>query len=196
MASKVILSIIYFIGIFIETGIRAPHRKRNKMNQVREQRVDRMERGLLSALFIAMFFIPLVYALTPWLDFANYTLPTWAVVIGGVLFAAALVIFWRAQTDLGREWSPSLEIREGHRLITGGIYATLRHPMYASQWLWCLAQPLLLHNWIAGFIGLLVWAVFYFVRVPREERMMEDEFGAQYRGYRDRVGGVLPRLGR
>ena len=79
---------------------------------------------------------------------------------------------------------------------TQGIYGLLRHPMYASQWLWSLAQPLLLHNWIAGFIGLLAFIPLYFIRVPKEERMMEDAFGAEYRAYRDRVGGVIPRLGR
>jgi protein-S-isoprenylcysteine O-methyltransferase Ste14 len=196
MTTKIILSIIYFAGIFFETGIRAPHRKRNKANQVRERRVDRTERGLLSALFVAMFFVPLIYALTPWLDFANYELPAWATAMGLALFTVALVIFWRAQTDLGREWSPSLEIREGHQLIAQGIYGLLRHPMYASQWLWSLAQPLLLHNWIAGFAGLLAFIPLYFLRLPKEERMMEDAFGAEYRAYRDRVGGVIPRLGR
>jgi protein-S-isoprenylcysteine O-methyltransferase Ste14 len=66
--------------------------------------------------------------------------------------------------------------------------------MYASQWLWVIAQPLLLQNWIAGFLNLLVFIPFYFLRVKAEEQMMMETFGDQYRVYREKVGGVLPRF--
>lgn len=197
MSPKTILSIIYFAAMITEGVIRAPHRKRNKAeNTIADSRVDRTERILLGLLFFSMFFVPLIYALTPWLDFANYTLPPWAAAVGVALILLTLVIFWRAQQDLGREWSPSLELRKGHRLVASGIYGVLRHPMYASQWLWSLSQPLLLQNWIAGFIGLLAFIPLYFVRVPKEEQMMLDEFGAEYRAYMGRVGGIIPRPGR
>ncbi|MCL6613199.1 MAG: hypothetical protein K6U03_01040 [Firmicutes bacterium] len=58
------------------------------------------------------------------------------------------------------------------QLVTQGIYGTIRHPMYASQLLWGIAQALLLQNWIAGPAGLAAFLPLYLVRVPREERMM------------------------
>ena len=66
--------------------------------------------------------------------------------------------------------------------------------MYASQWLWVIAQPLLLQNWIAGFINLLVFVPFYFLRVRQEEQLMLEQFGDQYRSYLQKVGAVLPKL--
>ena len=96
--------------------------------------------------------------------------------------------------DLGQNWSPTLQIREGHSLITNGLYRYIRHPMYASQWLWVIAQPLLLHNWIAGVGGVLAFLPLYFVRVPQEEQMMIEQFGEAYRAYRQRTGQILPRL--
>jgi protein-S-isoprenylcysteine O-methyltransferase Ste14 len=99
-----------------------------------------------------------------------------------------------AHADLGLNWSPSLEIREKHELITRGIYGVIRHPMYASQWLLVIAQPLLLQNWIAGFLNFLVFIPFYLLRVKAEERMMLDSFGAQYQEYMKNTGGVLPKL--
>jgi protein-S-isoprenylcysteine O-methyltransferase Ste14 len=110
------------------------------------------------------------------------------------LLAAAVFVFWRSQVDLAGNWSPTLRVREGHDLVTGGIYRAIRHPMYLSQWLWSLAQILLLPNWIAGFASLLVFLPFYFLRVPKEEQMMLDTFGQEYQEYIQRTGRVLPKL--
>jgi protein-S-isoprenylcysteine O-methyltransferase Ste14 len=189
-----IFTVIYFAAIVIEMVIRAPLNIKRKQEKMSERRVTVQEKTLLGLLFLAMFFIPIAYAATDWLDFANYTLPAWAGWLGVLLIAGALFVFWRAHADLGLNWSPTLEIREKHELITRGIYGTIRHPMYASQWLWVLAQPLLLQNWIAGFINLLVFIPFYFLRVREEEKLMLEKFGDQYRTYMQRVGAVLPKL--
>lgn len=189
-----IFKAIYFVAILVEIIIRIPLNKRRKREKMSEQRVTRQERILLGLLSLGMFFIPIIYAATNWLDFANYTLPAWGGWLGVLLIAGALFVFWRAHADLGLNWSPSLEIREKHELIKRGIYGIIRHPMYASQWLWVIAQPLLLQNWIAGFANLLVFIPFYFLRVKAEEQMMLDSFGMEYRDYMRATGGVWPKL--
>jgi len=189
-----IFTAIYFVAIVIEMVIRAPLNQRRKREKMSEQRITSLEKIMLGLLFIGMFFVPIIYASSNWLDFANYMLPTWARWLGVLLITGALFIFWRAHADLGSNWSPSLEIREKHELITRGIYSVIRHPMYASQWLWVIAQPLLLPNWIAGFLDLLVFIPFYFLRVKAEEQMMLDSFGAQYQEYMKITGGVLPKM--
>jgi protein-S-isoprenylcysteine O-methyltransferase Ste14 len=186
--------IIYFIGIVIEMAIRAPIRKAQRGDAKSDQRVTTQEKTLLGLLFLAMFFMPLIYAFTNWLDFANYILPTWAGWLGVAIFAFALFVFWRAHKDLGLNWSPSLEIREKHELITKGIYGLIRHPMYASQWLWVIAQPLLLQNWIAGLLNFIIFIPFYFLRVQAEEKMMLDTFGEEYKNYLQKTGAVFPKL--
>jgi protein-S-isoprenylcysteine O-methyltransferase Ste14 len=188
-----IFTAIYFAAILIEMAIRAPLNKKRKQLKMSERRVTGQEKILLGLLFLGMFFVPLIYGASDWLDFANYSQPAWAGWLGVVLIAGAVLVFWRAHADLGLNWSPTLEIREKHELVTRGIYGTIRHPMYASQWLWVLAQPLLLQNWIAGFINLLVFVPFYFLRVREEERLMLEQFGDQYRSYMQRVGAVLPK---
>jgi protein-S-isoprenylcysteine O-methyltransferase Ste14 len=190
-----IFTVIYFAAIIVEIIIRIPLNRKRKQQKMSEQRVTGQEKALLGLLSLGMFFIPIIYGATDWLDFANYTLPVWAGWLGVLLIASALFVFWRAHADLGLNWSPSLEIREKHELITRGIYGFIRHPMYASQWLWVIAQPLLLQNWIAGFMNLLVFIPFYFLRVKAEEKMMLDSFGNEYREYMNRTGGVLPKLG-
>jgi protein-S-isoprenylcysteine O-methyltransferase Ste14 len=191
-----VFTILYFGGILIEMAIRAPLNRRRRQQRQTDERVSTLERVLLGLLFLAMFLVPVIYAATQWLGFADYSLPAWAGWLGVALLAGALLVFWRAHADLGLNWSPSLQIREQHELVTRGIYGVIRHPMYASQFLWVLAQPLLLHNWVAGWLDLLVFVPFYFLRVGPEERMMLDTFGDRYREYMQRVGGVIPKLNR
>jgi len=185
---------IYFLAIVIEMIFRAPLTQKRKKEKISEQRVSNLERILLGLLFLVMFLLPVIYAATNWLDFANYSLPAWAGWLGVLILVCALFLFWRAHADLGLNWSPSLEIREKHQLITRGIYGVIRHPMYASQWLWVIAQPLLLQNWIAGFADLLLFIPFYLLRVKAEEQMMLDSFGAPYQEYMQKTGGVLPKM--
>ncbi len=190
-----IFTAIYFAALIIEMIIRVPLNQKRKQEKMSERRVTNQEIFLLLLLFLGGFVTPIIYATTDWLDFANYTLPAWAGWLGVLLLVAGVFIFWRAHADLGLNWSPSLEIREKHELITRGIYGVIRHPMYASQWLVAIAQPLLLQNWIAGFLNLIAFIPFYFLRVRAEEQMMLDSFGTQYQEYMNKTGGVVPKIG-
>ena len=126
------------------------YRWRARNNKIVVSRKTTLELALLALAFLGMLVIPLAYVFTPLLNFADYQLPSWAGWIGVMVFAVAVWLLWRSHADLGRNWSETLEVRQGHQLITSGIYTHVRHPMYAAIMLWSLAQPLLMHNWIAG----------------------------------------------
>jgi len=51
---------------------------------------------------------------------------------------------------------------------------------------------LLLPNWIAGLSGLVGFGTLFFARVGREERMMLETFGEEYRDYMARTKRVIP----
>jgi protein-S-isoprenylcysteine O-methyltransferase Ste14 len=189
-----VFEIVYWAAIVAEMAIRAPISRKQRKESKSESRVSSQEKTLLGLLFLSMFFLPLIYSATSWLDFANYSLPTWAGWLGVILILFALFVFWRSHADLGLNWSPSLEIRTEHKLITNGIFGYIRHPMYASQWIWVIAQPLLIQNWLSGFLDLFVFITFYFLRVRAEEKMMLDTFGDEYREYMNKTGAVLPKL--
>lgn len=189
-----LFGIAFWGTIVAQMIIRAPLNKKRRLEKMSERQVTGKEKSILGLLFLGGFLLPLLYSTTSWLDFANYTLPVWAGWIGVVLIAAALYVFWRAHADLGLNWSPTLEIREKHELITRGIYGVIRHPMYASQWVLAIAQPLLLQNWLVGFANLIIFIPFYFLRVQAEEKMMQDSFGDEYRNYMKKTGAVFPKL--
>jgi len=189
-----IYTAIFFLAILAESVIRVPLNQKRKAEKKVVSQVTSREKSMLFLLWGGMFVLPVLYAATSWLDFANYTLPAWTGWLGVVLIGGSVFVFWRAHADLGLNWSPTLEIREKHTLITRGIYSVIRHPMYASQLLWSVAQILLLQNWIVGFSSLVVFFPFYFMRVPAEEQLMLEQFGDQYRSYMQKVGAVFPKL--
>ena len=189
-----IFVVIYWLALIAEIIIRAPIDNARKKEKITEQRVSSQEKILVSLLAIGGLVVPIIYSVSNWLNFANYVLPFWAGWIGVLLTILAVIVFWRAHTDLSVNWSPSLEIREKHELITRGIYGYIRHPMYASQWLLAIGQPLLLQNWLAGWLNLVVFIFFYLLRVRAEEKMMLDTFGEQYQAYMQKVGRVFPKF--
>lgn len=183
---------LYFAAMLFQVLVRSRIERQRRSQKKVDRRVTARERSSLGVLSVGLLLVPIVWTATRWLDLADYRLPAWAGAIGVAVMTCGLFLFWRAHADLGLNWSPSLELRERHELITRGIYGVLRHPMYTSLLLWALAQPLLLQNWIAGGLGLASFLVFTALRVGPEERMMLDAFGDEYRAYMQRVGGVLP----
>ena len=184
--------IIYFTGLIIMFIFRLFYRWRSKTNQIVDSRKTALE-ILLFLAFVGMLVTPLIYVFTPLLSFADYQLPSWMGWAGVMVLVVAFWLFWRSHADLGRNWSYTLELRKGHQLITSGVYKYIRHPMYAAIWMWGVAQVLLLHNWIAGWSHLLSFSLLYFLRVPREEQMMLNQFGEEYQSYMNRTGRIIPR---
>ena len=189
----------YFLALLAEMLIRFPHERQRRKTRMVVDRVSGLERLLLGLVAMGVFLLPAVYVSTSWLSWADYRLSPRATGraggVGTALLAVAVWLFWRSHTDLGRNWSPSLQIREGHTLVTGGVYRSIRHPMYASIWLWGIAQALVLQNWIAGWASLVLFLPMYVLRVPREEQLMLEQFGEAYRMYMNQTGRVIPRLG-
>lgn len=187
-------NLVYLVGFVTYTGIRHTFQKRVKGEKTAASRIDGLEKALLIPVFVTCLVLPAVYLFTPLLAFADYSLPAPMPWIGSAIMVMALGLFWRSHADLGRHWSVSLEIREGHQLIAEGVYRRVRHPMYASIWLWNIAQGMLLQNWLAGWAALVGFGVLYFARTPREERMMCETFGEEYRAYMRRTGRMIPKV--
>ena len=189
-----VFKIAFWLNTVLQIVIRAPFGMSTRSRKKAEQHVSPTENILLILLTITTGILPLIYSVTNWLAFANYTLPIWLGWTGIFIMACSLFVFWRAHYDLKSNWSPSLELYEGHTLITNGIYKYIRHPMYASLLLANIAQILLIQNWIAGPISIIMFILFYKFRSSAEEKMMMEKFGDQYREYKKTTGGILPKL--
>lgn len=190
-------STLFFVIAFVVirlVGRVATHRgaRGESRGAVVERHVDFREALWLGLFLLGGLVLPLV-ALGPWLSSLSYTLPEWVSWLGVAIITSAGLLHWRAHGDLGRNYSMTVLRRERQSLVTDGVYAWIRHPIYASFWLIVIAQPLLVRHWLYGFSGIPTFALLFVHRLRREEGMMINAFGDQYRDYMRQVGGVIPK---
>lgn len=141
---------------------------------------------------LGLGYIPAVWIFTDFLDGFDYSPNLILVIAGTIVLLASLRMFRLTHKALGKMWSHSLDLREGHKLVTTGVYEKVRHPMYTAFWAWAVGAALLLPNFVAGFAGIVGFGTLYFLRVGQEERMMQQEFGEEYEAYMKRTKRILP----
>ena len=113
-----------------------------------------------------------------------YLLPGWvslaaaAVFLGGYLLYAEVL---RENTYLSR----TIEVQEGRTVVDTGLYAIVRHPMYAATLILFLSMPLVLGS-LPAFGIFLVYPFLIAGRIRHEERFLEEEL-ASYRAYKEKV---------
>jgi protein-S-isoprenylcysteine O-methyltransferase Ste14 len=174
--------------------LRFQPRHHSRQTPVRYSARGPREFVLLAISLTGLGIVPLTYVAAHVPRFADYPLIPALSYLGIAAEMACLWLFYRSHRDLGHNWSVSLDLRERHTLVTSGVYALVRHPMYAGFWLMALGQALLLPNWVAGPAGLVGFGVLFFGRVAREEAMMMKAFGDEYRAYMRRTARVVPWL--
>lgn len=184
--------IAWVAGIVAWYVIRYPFERRAKRVRVVGDYRSVSEKVALAVALFGMAVVPGFYVATGIPQAADYPARAWAVVIGIAIVVSGLWVFRRSHKDLGRNWSVTLEIREKHQLVSGGLYGLVRHPMYSSFLLIALGQAFLLPNWVAGLSGLAGFAILFLMRVGVEERMMLENFGEEYRAYSRKTKRIIP----
>lgn len=194
MITTTVCEIVWFTGLVAWYLIRYPFERRAKKVGVTKSLFGWRESGLLALAFLGLWLIPAIYAVSGFPAALDRPLVPSIAILGIITLCGALFLFYRSHSDLGKNWSISLEIRSEHRLVSSGIYRFIRHPMYSSFFLTGVAQLLLLPNWVAGSTGLAGVGVLYAFRIRQEERMMMERFGVEYRDYMTRTARLIPWL--
>jgi protein-S-isoprenylcysteine O-methyltransferase Ste14 len=73
------------------------------------------------------------------------------------------------------------------RLVTGGIYAYCRNPMYVGNVLMVAGFLFVYGRLLAGVIGIACCALFYSAIVACEESFLQQKFGDEFTKYRSRA---------
>jgi protein-S-isoprenylcysteine O-methyltransferase Ste14 len=150
---------------------------------------------LLLPIWIGMWAI--MAALTfPWHRVSLYE-NRWAWIPAAALFFAGLVLYKLSHSNFSLTQLGGLpEVLPNHSqqsLVTTGIRARIRHPVYLGHFFEMLA-------WSIGTGLAVCWAltafavVTGFVMIRMEEAELEQRFGDEYLAYRKRVPAILPRL--
>lgn len=187
---------IMFIMARVVPSRKAPTVKRSRRERFQAFKQEGM--CVFFMVFLAIYGNLIVGALyllnPPWFSWSYLSLPLELRIAGLILGIVSLpYAYWVGQM-LANYYSYTVEIQKGQKLITTGPYKRVRHPLYAATLLFLIGQILISDNWLFLTILLAMVPGFY-VRMRKEEQMMIEEFGDEYRDYMKQTGRLFPRFG-
>jgi protein-S-isoprenylcysteine O-methyltransferase Ste14 len=110
--------------------------------------------------------------------------------VGVALCLAGLLLMIGSLVSFGRSFRVGIDDRTSDPLVTGGVFAWSRNPIYVAFWSILLGQFLVFPNWI--LLAYLVGATLLFHRqVRREEAYLAQHYGSEYADYGRRVRRYL-----
>jgi len=112
---------------------------------------------------------------------------------GAFLCSAGLAFSVWARATLGRNWSATVTLKEGHELIERGPYRLVRHPIYTGMMTMFLATVIVLGH-LGGIVGAVLVFISFWIKLGDEEKLMLKQFPDQYAGYQQRVKRIIPFL--
>jgi len=119
------------------------------------------------------------------------------ITVGAIAIAAAVgsvLLVTAAVKTLGKEWSVTARLVEGHKLATSGPYAFVRHPIYTGMLGMLLATGLAISHWMALLAALAIFLIGTLIRIRREEKLLREAFGQEFDDYSRRVPAIVPGL--
>ena len=165
--------------------------------------------AFIVALFTEMYGFPLtIYLLSGWLQsrypaldlFAHDSGHLWHTLLGmegnphfDIFHIASNLLIIGGFFMLASAWSVLHRAQQQQRLATTGLYGRMRHPQYVAFMLvmfgFLLQWPTLL-----TLVMFPVLVMVYIRLARREETLVIQEFGDEYRRYRARTPAFIPRL--
>lgn len=108
---------------------------------------------------------------------ARWNVRTWI----GLAIAGTGFAFWIiARLQLGHSFSVGAKAKS---LVTTGLYSRFRHPIYLFGFIAYTGVLLIWGKWIPFLCFWLIYSV-EITRARKEERILEQAFGDEYRRYR------------
>jgi protein-S-isoprenylcysteine O-methyltransferase Ste14 len=96
-----------------------------------------------------------------------------------------------ARIHLGKYWSATITLKQGHRVIQTGPYAWVRHPIYSGLLL-ALSGTVIWIGTLQSFLGLSLLFASFIRKLNLEERWLREHLGAEYGCYQLRAKTLVP----
>ena len=166
-----ILGIILFV--------KAPDLLEKRLSVKEKERTQKGVVGFSALLFLAGFFVAGFDFRFSW-----SAVPLWLVIIASVV----LIISYALYAEVMREnayLSRTVEVQKNQKVVDSGLYAVVRHPMYAvTIWLF-LSIPLVLGS-LWALLCFAFYPIIIVVRIINEEKILENGLSG-YKEYKQKV---------
>ena len=127
----------------------------------------------------------------PWLAARLWPRSFTVYCVGVALITAGLAFAVWARVHLGRNWSGTVTIKEGHELIRSGPYAYVRHPIYTGI-LTAVLGTAVASGTVHVALGLVVIAAALVRKTRIEEAFLRETFAEEYPRYSAETPALVP----
>jgi protein-S-isoprenylcysteine O-methyltransferase Ste14 len=196
MSSENPFRIAVVVVMVLTVAVTAYHRLRAASSG---EKISRKDEGYFFAAVLrlsglCLFLATLTYVISPSsVQWATFPLPTWFRWLGIVTGILCSILMYWTLSSLGKNLTDTVVTRAEATLVTHGPYRWVRHPFYVTAALLMASVTVLAANWLIGAGCLLVLGLLA-VRTPKEEQMLVERFGQQYRDYMAKTGRFFPRF--
>ena len=109
------------------------------------------------------------------------------IVIAFILICMGIIMLAAANSDIKKAIKTN-------QLITTGMFSRIRNPMYAAHIFFLIPGVCLLTNNTITLFSIICTVILFNILIPKEEKVLEENFGIEYINYKNRVGRLLPKL--
>jgi len=181
-------------ALVVNLSVRSWFARRSRREQPNARRFRPGDVPLL-IIAVAYYLSKFVFVLKPdWLALAQLQMSLASVVAGCLVLAGGLVLLVASHRALGSRFALTAEPSADGPLVTAGVYARIRHPMYLA------AMIVAVGNALTGLNLVLVATACAFLatlteRAVREDRLLARVYGERWREYAARTGFFWPGRG-
>ena len=158
---------------------KAPNLLEKRLNHKEKEKAQKGVIALSGLLFPAGFVVSA-------LDFRFWwsEVPLWLTIIASILFLTGYAMYAEVMRE-NAYLSRTVEVQEGQKVISTGLYGVVRHPMYLATLLMFLPIPLILGSFW-GLIPMLLYPVILVIRILNEEKVLSEGLEG-YAEYKNKV---------
>ena len=156
-----------------------------------------MEKGHLPILGVGPLYVVTIILMTiisitlsatgiiPVITFANFQ---WIFILIGILCFIIGITLWLKAVIIDRLDAHIIK----NELVTTGVYAYVRNPVYSAFMFVCTGVLLIYGNLVLLVLPIIYWGFMTVLMKLTEEKWLEDLYGKEYVQYRQRVNRCIP----
>ena len=156
-----------------------------------------MEKGHLPILGVGPLYVVSIILMTiisstlsatgiiPVITFANFQ---WIFILIGILCFIIGITLWLKAVIIDRLDAHIIK----NELVTTGVYAYVRNPVYSAFMFVCTGVLLIYGNLVLLVLPIIYWGFMTVLMKLTEEKWLEDLYGKEYVQYRQRVNRCIP----
>ena len=159
--------------------IKSPELLAKRLDAREKEKTQKGVIGFAALMFLGGFILSALDYRFGWSD-----VPLWLMILASVLFLAGYLMYAEVMRE-NAYLSRTVEVQDGQKVVSSGLYGAVRHPMYLATLLMFLPMPLILES----FWGLIVFAVYPILivfRIINEEKVLTEGLDG-YSEYKEKV---------